>query len=316
MKDNHNKPHVVLKLIPFSEWAELPETAIYEVASKLAGSDSWITACLQEGLEAHVNTISLVMVEGQLYKVTGKERKYFWDENPNLRPDALMARVYEISRLNMVALEKKLKTPGKGYQSSEKDFKRIFAELGLTFKSKRITGGGLIEPFYLALRGRTRARQHQEFSDQYELINLKKAVSVFSGELKIIDELDPKDNIFYKEILAAALVMLAVNEPNDYVVEFLSQLNQEEERQNEDGRLDPVSILIKSISHSREAKYLTPSASINLFQKTLEAINLWKLGENSPKFWRTQVIKGSNINISAYIKKLRAIKNIENEKDL
>lgn len=319
MIDNNNKANVVLQLIPFEEWVALPETAIYEVAAKLAGSDSWIAACLEEGLEDHVNAVSLVSVEGQLYKLTGKERKYFWDENPNLKPDALMARVYEISVANMLALENKLKTTSKGYQASDKDFKRIFAELGLTFTSARITGGGLIEPFYLALRGRTRGRQNQAFSEHKELINLKKAVSVFSAELALIDRLNPKENIFYKEILAAALVMLAINEPNDHVLEFLRQLNLNqdlEERQKQDGRLDPVGILKKSIDDIRAAKYLAPSASLILFQKCIDAINLWKLGETSPKYWRTQVIKGSNVNIAAYIKKLRAVKNIEHENDL
>jgi hypothetical protein len=297
----------------FKDWISLPETELFEAIPKLAKSERWINACIRYGLVDYVNRVNVVRVEGTLYKLTGKEQKLFWEENLSLTPEIVIARVYELSRENMAALENELRKPVRENLATEKVLKKYFDELGLCFTSKRVTTGGLQEVFYLALRGRQRYRQLKQFTD-FEEINIKNAISVFSTELKIIDDLNPKENIFYKGVMAAGIVMLTIQQPNNRVKEFLHLLNQEQGRQEND-RSDPVDILLRSIYRHRVSNTLSsPHTTIGLFLKTLEAITLWQAGEDSPQFWRRKVLEG--IDCVPLIEKLRAIKSIQNAKDL
>lgn len=296
----------------FDEWLKLPEPSFFNSAGKI--DPNWLLACYEKGLEHFINRVDLLRVNGKLFKLTGSERKLFWGVHGKFKPEYLVARIFDLSENHLDGLQKSFLAKKQRVLPSPEAIKQFYRELNLSFNSDRIGKGHISEMLYLALRGKQRYRQEKKASLELEDIDIKKAIGLLAPELLIVDALNPKKDIFYTGVLAATLIILSIRNPNTHIIEFLTKLNQEDGGSLDD-RSDPVDALLKAIYiHRLNGATSTPSITIALCQKTIEALTLWESGQDSPGFWRKKILKG--IDHLPFVKQLRKIKAIDNVTDL
>ena len=257
--------------------------------------------------------VVLVRVGDELYKLNGKQRKEAWSIGKVQPPENLSAQVFDITQADFLALNLEAKKLQLEILPPNDSVKLAFADIGLTFTSERLKGGFINEAINIALRGKQRALQDKRSAREKQDIDMKKAITVFSQELMLIDHLNPKPEIFVTGVLAGALIMLGLNKD---IREFLVRLSEQRGEIVEDSH-DPVSCLlgaIHSYSFRMTQKLMKARMSIDLCKKTIQAILLWEKGPESPRYWRKNDLTG--VDHLPYIRELKQLKGINENRDL
>jgi len=296
--------------LSYPEWLAIQEPLFFNFAE--AQEDKhWLFLDHGKGLSAYTAQVALVRMGEKLYKLTGKQRQKLWSSGKSEPPDFLMAQVFDLTEEQFLALNAEAKKKQLEELPSNEVIKAIYVELGLVFSSARIQQGFINEAINIALRGRQRGLQDRRQAQEKEDIDMKKAIQLFATELKHIDSLNPKADIFATGVLAGALIMMGLNKP---IEAFLVRLNA---RQGEikEGLDDPIESLLKAIhSHRMDQRTMQAYMSIDLCKKTIQAISLWEEGAQSAKYWRKRDLTG--IDHRPYVRELRQLKQINAHRDL
>ncbi|MDO8941071.1 MAG: hypothetical protein Q7U98_18105 [Methylicorpusculum sp.] len=247
-----------------------------------------------------------------LYKLDGKQRQTVWLSGKSTPPEYLMAQIIELAEADFNALNAEVEQCHWETLSPHERVKATYQSLGLNFRSERLRGGFIVEALDIALRGRPRALQDKRLAAERQELNLKKAISLLSPELMLIENLNPKSPIFVTGVLAGALIMLGINKKTE---EFFTKLNNQQ-GQVKEGFEDPVEGLARAIIQSQRDGPLAMHAqlSIELCKKTIQAIGLWEEGVDSSKYWRKRALCG--VDHMPYIRELKRLKLINDQRDL
>lgn len=299
----------VLRL-PFADWLAISEPDFFDIDEEHGGSGGLFVQHIPS-LYAYSLTVVLVNVSDTLYKLNGSRRKDAWLNGTLSKPDHLTALVFDMTETDFLTLSTEAKAKRMEALPAHELVKAAYAELGLVFISDRLRNGFINEAIHIALRGRQRSLQDKRSIREREDINMKKAIELFKEELKLIDSVNPKADIFTTGVLAGALIMLALNKP---ITEFLIRLN-ESRGEEKDGLIDPVESLLKAIHRHRiSQRTMQPRMAIDLCKKTVHAISLWLEGDQSAKYWRMRDLTGHEL--TPLIKELKQLKMINVERDL
>ena len=296
--------------LSYEEWLELPEPVYFHFAA-LQEENYWMFLEHADCLLDYSTQVALISVGEKLFKLDGKQRKIVWESGKLNPPEQLIAQVFEMSEGDFEALNVDARNKQFENLPTHEVVKLFYKELGLTFGSERLRHGFITEAVNIALRGRQRNFQDKRTDREKQEIDMKKAIQVFSKELTLLDKMDLNTDIFLTGVLAGALIMLGLNKP---IEKFLLCLNQGTGKV--DGELsDPVFQLLKSIDRIKAKSYgSNPKYILDLCKKTIQAIDSWLEGTDSPKFWRMREFQG--IDQMPYVHELKRIKNISDQMDL
>jgi hypothetical protein len=299
----------VLRL-PFLDWLGINEPDFFGFMGDHGGEEGLNVQHIPS-LSAYSVSVSLVRVSDVLYKLDGSQRKEAWLNGKLPTPEFLIAQVFNMTVADFLALTTEAKTKRLEALPAHELVKSVYTDLGLVFVSDRLRNGFINEAIHIALRGRQRQLQDKRSAKEKEDINMIKAIGVFTQELKLIDGLNPKADIFATGVLAGALIMLGLNKP---IMEFLKLLNDHcgEVR---DELVDPVESLLKAIHRHRiSQRSMQPRMAIDLCKKTIQAISIWLEGDQSAKYWRKRDLTG--LELMPVIQEMKRLKQINAKKDL
>lgn len=296
--------------LSFQEWLTIKEPILFSFAD--AQTENTVLALKHaNSLSAYTMLVIIVKVNDTLYKLTGKQRKQNWLSGHIPPPEYLIAQVIDLSEQDFWALNTEAQNRRIKSIPSNETVKHIFAELDLEFTSDRLNSGFILEALNIALRGKPRSLQDRRFIWEKEDINIRKAIQLFSEELRLIDKLKPKPEIFVSGVLGAALLMLGINKD---VKDFFSRLN-DGQGETRDSLEDPISGLLRAIDLHRTSDPASPAhTATDICRKTLQAIVLWQEGADSPKYWRKKLLAG--IDPRPFTRELKSIKQATECKDL
>jgi hypothetical protein len=301
--------HALIHL-SFQEWLSIEEPILFSLAD--AQTENTVLSLKHaNSLSAYSMMVVTVKVGGTLYKLTGKQRKEKWLSGNTPPPEYLVAQVIDLSEADFLALNAEAQNRRAENIPPNEAVKLIYADLGLEFTSDRLKEGFILEALNIALRGRPRTLQDKRFVWEKEEINAQKAIELYSEELRMIDSLKPKSEIFVSGVLGGALLMLGIDKG---VKDFLSRLN-DCRGETRDGLEDPVSGLLRAIDVHRISDPAIPAhTAADICRKTIQAIVLWKEGADSPKYWRKKLLSG--VDPRPFIRELKSLKQINERKDL
>jgi hypothetical protein len=296
--------------LSYQDWLTIEEPIVFSYA--IASEEHSVLSLKQaKSLTAFSLLVAVLRVGDTLYKLTGKHRKQEWLSGTTPPPDHLIALVIDVSESDFLALNREAQNQRMENLPPNETVKLIYEELGLVFSSDRLKGGFILETLNIALRGKPRALQDKRFVWEKEEINAKNAIQLFSEELRLIDSLKPKSEIFVSGVLGGALLMLGINRE---VKDFLRRLN-DGQGETRDGLEDPVSGLLRAIDVHRTSDPAIPARmAADICRKTIQAILLWKEGADSPKYWRKKLLSG--VDPRPFIRELKSLKQINEHKDL
>lgn len=295
------------------EWLDIKESEFFNFIQN-DEENNWLFLEQASTLSAFSALLAVAKVDGELYKLNGKQRQLAWTSGKLQAPESLMAQIVEITAADFLALSEEIQAKRKASLPVNEYVKAIYKELGLSFNSARFKEGLISEAITVAFRGRPRALQDKRFIKERVELNLKKAIELFSEELLFIDSLNPKPELFLTGVLAAALIMLGGTSPNTDIREFLVRLNNHQ-GEIKDGLEDPVAGLLRVLEGYRMSDRNAQShMTIDLCKKVIQSITLWQEGADSPKFWRKKLITG--IDHMPYIRKLKHQKQVYEAMDL
>ncbi|OAI09876.1 hypothetical protein A1359_18000 [Methylomonas lenta] len=299
-----------LMRLSFLEWLTIKEPSLFSLADDQA-ENTLLSLKHADSLSAYSLLVAVVKVDDTLYKLTGKQRKKDWLSGKTPPPEYLIAQVIDLSTHDFLALNTEAQNRSIESPPSNEAVKLIYDELGLTLSSDRLKEGFILEALNIALRGRPRSMQDKRFIWEKEEINAQKAIQVFSEELRLIDNLKPKPEIFVSGVLGGALLMLGINKD---VKNFLCRLN-DGQGETRDGLEDPISGLLRAIEVHRISDPAIPARmAAELCRKTIQAILLWQDGPDSAKYWRKKILSG--VEPRPFIRELKSLKQINEQKDL
>lgn len=292
------------------EWLTIKETSLFSLVDDQA-ENTLLSLKHADSLSAYSLLVAVVKVDDTLYKLTGKQRKKDWLSGKTPPPEYLIAQVIDLSAHDFLALNTEAQNRSIESPPSNEAVKLIYDKLGLTLSSDRLKEGFILEALNIALRGRPRSLQDKRFIWEKEEINAQKAIQVFSEELRLIDNLKPKPEIFVSGVLGGALMMLGINKD---VKDFLSRLN-DGQGETRDGLEDPISGLLRAIEVHRISDPAIPARmAADICRKTIQAILLWQDGPDSAKYWRKKILSG--VEPRPFIRELKSLKQINEQKDL
>jgi len=300
--------------LTYLEWLAIREPLFFSFMEiTTTKEDHCLTLHNPSYLSAYSAWVALVRVGDNLYKLNGKQRKEAWSTGKIQPPENLSAQVFDISEAIFLALNADAQKLQLDQLPPNDTVKLAVADLGLNFTSERLKSGFINEAINIALRGKQRALQDKRSAREKQDIDIKKAITVFSQELMLIDHLNPKPEIFVTGVLSGALIMLGLNKD---IREFLVRLSEQRGEIIEDSH-DPVSCLlgaIHSYSFRMTQKLMKARMSIDLCKKTIQAILLWEKGPESPRYWRKKDLTG--VDHLPYIRELKQLKGINENRDL
>jgi hypothetical protein len=299
-----------LMRLSYQEWLPIKEPILFSFDVDQT-ENNLLSLQHANSLSAYSLLVAVLKVGDTLYKLTGKQRKDDWVSGKIPPPDDLIVQVIDLSEQDFLALNTEAQNARTQNVPPNETVKRIYAELGLVLTSDRLKEGFILEALNIALRGKPRSLQDKRFIWEKEEINIQKAIQVFSEELRIMDHLKPKAEIFVSGVLGGALLMLSINKD---VKDFLSRLNNGQ-GEIRDGLEDPVSGLLRAIEVHRISDPAIPAhMATDICRKTIQAILLWKEGPDSAKYWRKKLLSG--VDPRTFVRELKSIKQINEHKDL
>jgi hypothetical protein len=293
--------------LSYEEWLAIPEPIFFNFAA-VQEENYWMFLEHADFLLDYSTQVTLLKTGEKLYKLDGKQRKIVWESGKIEPPEQLTAQIFNMAEADFEILNMDARTKQIEMLPSNEVVKLYYNELSLDFRSERFRHGFIAEALNITLRGRQRALQDRRTDREKEEIDIKKAIQVLTQELTLLDNMKIDKDIFVTGVLSGVLVMLGLNKP---IEEFLLCLNERRGKE-EGGMCDPIASLLKSITGYK--KTALPKTSIDLCKKTIQAIDCWIEGADSPKYWRKVELRG--IDHMPFIHELKRIKNISEQTEL
>ena len=302
--------NVALYEVIYDEWLNLPEPPFFNLMNDQE-EGHWLLLQKTSGLKTAIDLVSLVKLDGVIYKLDGNIRKGLWQSGKLTAPETLLAQVYEINQEDFSLLNQAVNIKRAQLLAPNEAIQDIYTELGLEFSSDRIKSGFIYDAINIALRGKPRTLQDKRHSSEKEEVDMRKAIKLFSQELMLLDSLNPKPDIFVTGVLAACLIMLGTHRD---LKEFFQRVNSGQV-EYQDGLEDPVAGLIRVIQRHRIDDQAMPAhLAIDLCRKTIQSITLWEEGRDSPLYWRRKLVSG--VDHLPFVRSLRRAKHIDDQRDL
>lgn len=309
-KDKHvQKPESIT--LRYEQWLEIEEPMYFRQTETLTESH-WRKIQEITSLTPYLNSVALIRLEKKrLYKLNGWQRLQLWTSGELKKPELITADIYDLTQTEFKTLCKILYTQQLENLPPHELVSSLYKELDLTFTSERLNKGFITEALNITLRGKPRAQQDKRSIREKLEINIKKAIHSFTDELLALDRLNLKPDLFLTGVLAAALIMIAIDKNN---IEFFRRLNNLEGHISSDGLLDPIEALLTVIDSYKNKRVAQVRMQLELCGKTVKAVLLWNMGEESPKYWTKNALR--LVDYQPYIREIKRIKGIHEVRDL
>jgi len=302
--------NVAIATIEYSAWFSITDHFSLErigtvqyVSKKEA---EWLNYATFKASDSFLHSVDVAVIDKQLYKINGIIRKVLWENNRLIKPSTLIIRVHKLDNEFYQVLSKTL-YPISPKRKAQDTILACYKKNNLNFKSDRLRHGYISDALNIALRGEPRLLQDKRTLKQE--VNIDLAIKHFKVELIIIDSIMPDINIFSTGVLAAALIILSIDEDS---VGFFKKLNSYQGI-TKDERQDPVEALLRIIELFKKKKGFEAKIQIELCSKTIRAISAWKAGENGEGYWIKRL---SSVDFLPDIRKMKQLKKIHGIKEL
>lgn len=290
------------------DWIKTPNHPRQRDTVRHARASHWREAKLAEGaLEAHLHHVTGAVLDGQLYKVDGHTRAYLWEIGELKRPQEVIVTAYRVqSKQELLDLYKAVDV----FSAAETLRDRVagaFREHGFTPKSILFSRSLLTDALHIALRGVPRGKRSKLLRE----FDVYKAVGVFMPEIVMLDQFEPDVHVFRSGVTAAALIMLCLDRKSAGFFQKLAEKSGEKI----EGKMDPVESVLSLISEFKLQKYRRPPlAQVDLCGRCIRAALCWMEGRDSKAYWRNN--RPTPVDVSAYVEKVRAIKQVSDDATL
>jgi hypothetical protein len=276
----------------------------------------WETARHASGVRLeHMAHVAAALLGDQFYKLSGHTRAYLWARNELPRPATIRATVYRVKDRAELNTLYAIYNPVAAPVLVADRVRGAYREAGLQLRSAPLADGFIADALHIALRGELRPI----YPELSRPLDLYKAVAVFRDELQQLDALRPPAKRFSNGIIAAALIMLAL-EPSS--IEFFQRVARGKgERRG--GRMDPVAAVLELIDRFSDARTgrlaIKAAEPVELCARTVRAARAWQhhhRGEPVPGqyYWFKTTVRA--IDLAPLIAKLKTQKGIAEDLDL
>jgi len=244
-----------------------------------------------------------------LYKVDGHARTALWAAGEVPLPPSVFVQIHRTeAREEFNRVYQTFNAP-----HSEPQYDKVAVAMrahGLRLSSKRLRYGYILNALNIALRGTPRAHQDKT---RLPPIDVHRAVGVFKHELTLLDSVDPRPEVFYNGVIAAALIALSLDAERH--VGFFAKLSMREGNKV-DGRMDPVEAvldIVAQLKHQRAA--WISAAQHDLCGRVLRACLAWhRYAPSSDHFWFRTRIRA--MDIRPLIQAMKERKGIADDPEL
>ncbi len=239
-------------------------------------------------------------LDGQIYKVDGHTRALLWASGKLPHPDGVLATVYRCkNREELNALHATFDTQA----AAETVFDKVsgaFSEQGLVLTSKRLRSGTIADALSIATRGVARGEDAEGgTSDEFDVYN---AVALYAQELRLLDTVNPQNEVFYTGLLAAALLSLAVDPTT---LEFFRAISENRGIVKE-GLMDPIAGVLGNVAKMKNKHARFRRDQERLCESTLGAVEVWRAGPTARGYWSTG--RYEPMNLLRVVRQVREIK--------
>lgn len=253
-----------------------------------------------EALRAPLRTVIAATVGDALYKIDGHSRAQVWQSGYLPSPKSVIVMVYRVAtQEQLIAL---YSTVHGGARQFYENVVIAYEEAGIRVQSKRLKHGFIVEAMNIAIRGATRNAQDKRVLR--EELNIRQAVAAFKAEIESIDAIGPRPDVFVTGVLAAALLMLALDPKR---ITFFEKLAKQQGN-TRDGRRDPIESLLRYLDKTRSLRANQGKVQADICQRTVRAVLAWEAGEDNTAYWLKQTIRGEPL--APFLRELRRIKKI------
>jgi hypothetical protein len=298
-------------ILPYEQWLTITEPD-YFAQTDSSSEAHWRAVQASSALNAYLNTVSLIRLEpDQLIKLNGGRRKQLWTSGALEPPLFIAADVYTLTPDEFATLSKRLYTEQLENLPPHEVVIAAYKELDLDFSSERLNKGFITEALNIALRGKPRAQQDKRSIREKQDINITKAIGALQEELLALDGLNLKPDIFVTGVLAAALLMVALDKDN---IGFFRRLNNLDGQVSDEGLLDPLEALLSVLDSYKGKRITQVRLQLELCGKTVKAVLLWNQGRDSTKYWTKNTLR--LIDYLPYIREMKRKKGIHEANDL
>jgi hypothetical protein len=241
-------------------------------------------------------------LDQQLYKVDGHTRGLLWSTGKLPDPGSVFATVYRCqTRAELNQLYATFDTQA----AAETIFDRVtgaYREQGLTLRSKRLRSGTIADALSIASRGVARGEDADgRTSDDFDVYE---SVRRFAPELRLLDTVNPQNEIFYTGVLSAALLSLALDSA---ALEFFDRLSHARGSKKE-GNLDPVEGLRVIIGRLKNKQARLRREQERLCAVALGAVDVWNAGETAPGYWSSG--RYEPVDLLSTVQRVRELKTL------
>lgn len=301
---------VLVAEMSIDEWLAVPGHSTHRPGSGQAIRSQWEFVRKAQSSKAVEDFRQVVVGEydGHLVKITGHERTRLWEQGSVPMPRSVFVQLYRVTTRD--ELNRLYETFNAPVSEAQYDKVAIAIEAhGLQLKSKRLRYGYILNALNIALRGDPRAHQDKKVLPP---IDVFQAIGVFREELLLLDSVDPKPNVFYNGVVAAALIALSLNPGN---LEFFGKLSARE-GSKVDGRMDPVESILDLVAgiKSKRSAWIS-AAQQDLCGRVLRACEVWtSYTPESDQYWFRSTVRP--MDFTSKITEMKQRKRIVGEVEL
>lgn len=275
----------------YAEWLDLPEPAFFQCYLSDSPNPQLLAGMGGE-LTEYLHRVAVLRVGEALYKFDGVAKKTAWENGSLPIPINLTVDIIEISPEYFEKLVERAEASLANTLYANIAIRQSYERLGIHFNSKRLSQGFIKEPLDIASSGIMRRRHYNKrvLTTKEPDFDIDEMIRHFENELHRLDKIDPDPELFNSGVIAAALLMFALDKPVEL---FLYRFNRQQGVIQDNGRCDPVEALLRIVKeHNQLPIGHRSKAMVSMCQKALNAMEIWLAGETSSKYWRSRVISG------------------------
>lgn len=282
--------HTSMVIMPTDDWIGLADHPRQRDTERHSRAQHWALAREAKGAAADVlRHVVAAELDGQLYKVDGHTRGYLWETGGLEKPATVFVRIHGVASVDELNSLYKTFDAQSAAETSYDQVSGAFRENKIELKSRRLRHGYLGNALWIGLRGKTKKSHNRELPP----VDIYKAVAFYKKELLLLDTIDPKPEIFYTGVVAAALIGLALH-PEE--VEFFNRLSNRKGNMK-DGANDPVQSVLKLVDDLTKAKKSwVHHQHEDLCARTLRAFQAWVNRDEDPEgYWFKSRVRAVDI---------------------
>lgn len=299
----HREKHALVAIMNIEDWLKVSNYPYQPTQYTDKQSTALHWKRLMETPEVSSGPLKTVIAAAfgdKLFKIDGHTRSELWKSGQLPMPNTIIAIIYQIvSHDQFTTL---YNTIHAGTRHFYENVITAYEEAGIQVRSNRLKHGFIVEAMNIAVRGTT--RQFQDKRVLRDELRMREAVAAFKTEIEVIDSIDPRPDVFVTGVLAAALLMLALDPKR---ITFFEKLGKGHGN-TRNGQRDPVEATLRYLDLARTKKGNQGKLQSDICERTVRAVLAWEAGEDDPAYWVKQTIRG--VPLAPHIRELRRIKKI------